>query len=201
MQTRKTGLLVATCVVGVLTLGAAALGVVFKVQANWSDDYLHDQLAEHAITFTAVDQLFLPEQKTIPCLVENAGKPLLTGKQAECYARYQIGLGLTAVDQGKTYFESHYNGYLSRVAAAKAVADNAPNAAELQAAAVKADRISDDLLAGEATRGLLLTGYGFSVMSNRLSTAALVLFILAGIGLIGTIVLGVFWWRGRNPAT
>lgn len=59
----------------------------------------------------------LPAQQKIPCLVANADKPLTTRKQAECYAKNQIGIDLTIVDNGKTYFQDHYNGYLARVKA------------------------------------------------------------------------------------
>lgn len=89
---------------GVLTLSFAVLGLVVNNQANFSKRYVHDQLAEKQITFTPVENL-LPNQKTVPCLVENAGKQLVTGKQAECYARYQIGLDLALIDNGQTYFE------------------------------------------------------------------------------------------------
>src|SRR4029079_4679250 len=111
-----------------LAIVALGLGVIFKKQADFSTNYLHDQLAEKGITFTPVENL-LPQQKEVDCLVSNAGKQLLTGKQAECYAKYQIGIDLTVVDGGKTYFQDHYNGYLARVAAGKALA-TAPDAPE-----------------------------------------------------------------------
>jgi hypothetical protein len=182
----------------VLAVVVLVLGLVLQNQANFSRDYLHDQLAEHGITFTPVANL-LPEQQKIPCLVANAGKPLLTGKQAECYAKYQIGIDLTYVDGGKTYFQAHYNGYLSRVKAAAAVkaAPNDPATAALVKAATDADRIADDLLAGEATKGLLLTGYGFSVMGHRLAQAALTCFIIAALLLLAGIVLFVISVREK----
>jgi hypothetical protein len=174
----------------VLAVVVFVLGLVLKNQADFSHNYLKGQLAEHGITFTPVANL-LPQQQKIPCLVANAEKPLMTGKQAECYAKYQIGIDLTLVDNGNTYFQSHYNGYLARVKAAAAVKAD-PNAAETLAlvdAARQADRVSDDLLAGEATRGLLLTGYGFSVMGDRLAQAAVICFVIAGVLLIAGVVL------------
>ena len=186
MNGRRIGAIVSVT----LAVVALVLGLIFQNQANFSSNYLHDQLAEKGIIFTPVENL-LPQQKNISCLVANAGKPLLTGKQAECYAKYQIGIDLTVVDGGKTYFQDHYNGYLARVAAGKALAEapDAPATADLVQKAESAQRMADDLLAGEATRGLLLTAYGFSVIGDRLSQTATALFILAGLLGIAALVL------------
>lgn len=187
MSGKNRGLAIGTCVLSIVVL---VLGLILQNQANFSRDYLHDQLAEHGITFTPAANL-LPQQQAIPCLVANAGKPLLTGKQAECYAKYQIGIDLTLVDGGKTYFQAHYNGYLSRqkyFAALKANPNDPGNAA-LQAQAAQADQIANDLLAGEATKGLLLTGYAFSVMGDRLAQAAVVAFLIAGLLLVAGLAL------------
>ena len=88
----------------------------------------------------------LPNQKTVPCLVENAGKQLVSGKQAECYAKYQIGLDLALIDNGKTYFEDHYAAYLLRVKAQQALA--------------AAPERPGDAAAGRAVRGAVAEGRG-----------------------------------------
>jgi hypothetical protein len=174
---------------GVLAVGAFVLGLVLRDQASFANDYVHDELAAKGIAFTAVENL-LPSQKDVPCLKANAGKPLTTGKQAECYAKYQIGLDLAVVDGGKTYFQDHYNGYLARVAAAKALAEapNDPKTAALVQQAVDVQRKSDDLLAGEATRGLLLTAYAFSEMGDRGMAASWTCFIIAAVLLVGALI-------------
>ena len=174
---------------GILAVAAFALGLVMRNQAQFAKDYVHEELAAKGISFTPVEAL-LPAQKDIPCLQANATKPLTTGKQAECYAKYQIGLDLTVVDSGKTYFQDHYNGYLARVAAAKALAEapNDPQTAVLQQQAIDIQRRSDDLLAGEATRGLLLTAYAFSEMGDRGMTAAWTCFIVAAVLLVGAVI-------------
>lgn len=198
MSGKNRGLAIGTCALSIVVL---VLALVLQNQANFSRDYLDAQLAEHGITFTPVEGL-LPQQKSIPCLVANAGKPLLTGKQAECYAKYQIGIDLTLVDGGKTYFQAHYNGYLSRqkyLAAVKANPNDAGNAA-LLAQANQADQIANDLLAGEATKGLLLTGYGFSVMGDRLAQAAVAAFIIAGLLLLAG-VASVFRAFRKTPVS
>ncbi len=75
---------------------------------------------------------------------------------------------------------------------------NDPAIPELLQASIDAHRKADDMLAGEATQGLLLTGYGFSVIGDRLAQAALVCFILAGLALVLGIVL--FIRSNKKPA-
>ncbi len=182
-EKKSRGVAIGAFGLGLVVLG---LGLVLQNQANFSRNYLKGQLAEHGITFTPVANL-MPEQQKVPCLVANAGKPLTTGKQAECYAKYQIGIDLKVVDGGKTYFQDHYNGYLARVKAQAALqaAPNDPATLALVKQADQIQRTADDLLAGEATRGLLLTGYGFSVIGDRLAQCAVACFILAGLLLLG----------------
>ena len=197
MRTRATG--IAAVVLAVIAL---ALGLVLKNQSDFSKNYLKHQLNEHGITFTAADNL-QPAQKKIPCLVKNAGKLMSTGKQAECYAKYQIGLDMTFIDQGKTYFQDHYNGYLMRVkaATAQAKAPGTPETLKLQEAAQRQDRISDDLLAGEATRGLLLTGYGFSIIGDRIGQAAVAMFVLAALLVVAGAIIIVLSSRRAETRT
>jgi hypothetical protein len=177
-----------------------AIGFVLNNQANFSRSYVHDQLAEHGITFTPVAGL-LDQQKKVPCLVENAGKPLTTGKQAECYARYQIGIDLTLVDNGKSYFQDHYSAYLLRVKAAAAVKANPADPAALTLAQQSTDlqRKADDLAAGEAMRGLLLTAYGFSLLGDRGGQAAMALFVVGGVLLVGALVIAAMGARRKQP--
>jgi hypothetical protein len=194
----RRGLTIGAFVLAVVLL---ALGLILQNQADFSRNYVKTQFAERGIVFTPADAL-LPAQKKVRCLVANAGKPLTTGKQAECYAKYQIGIDLTLVDNGSTYFESHYNGYLARVKAATALEANPtdPATLDLVKQADAASRKADDLLAGEATRGLLLAGYGFSVIGDRLAQAALVCFVVAGLLVIAGIVLLVMSNR-KQPAS
>ncbi len=184
---------------GLIAVVLLALGLVLKNQADFSRDYVKSQLEAHGITFTPAEFL-LPSQKDVPCLVENAGKPLTTGKQAECYAKYQITLDMALIDNGNPYFVTHYNAYLSDVAKYTAIAadPNDPAIPGLIQASLDAHRKGDDMLAGEATAGLLLTGYGFSIIGDRLAQAALACFILAGLALIVGIVL--FIRSNRKPA-
>lgn len=183
---------------GALAVGVLLLGLVFQNQADFSRDYVKRELSEKGIFFTPAANL-LPQQKDIACLNKYAEKPLTTGKQAECYARYQIGIDLTVIDGGKTYFQDHYNGYLARVAAAEALQSDPGSTAtaDLVKKAEQVQRTADDLLAGEATRGLLLSAYAFSVIGDRLATAALVCFIIAGLLLLVGVYIFVTSARNR----
>lgn len=179
-----------------------ALGLVLQNQSDFSNNFVAGQMKAHGIYFTPVSHL-MPIQQRVPCLVANAGKPLLTGAQAECYAMYQIGLDLTVVDHGKTYFEDHYNGYLMRQKMYAALrADPSAKLPATQAAisaSQKADAIANDLLAGEATKGLLLTAYGFSILGERAGQAALALFLLSGLSLLAA--LGLFFAPRRRSVS
>ena len=79
-------------------------GIVLTANANFANNYVRDQLTQQNITFKTADTL-TDEEKAQPCLVENAGKQLTTGKQAECYANNFIGLHLESTADGKTYAE------------------------------------------------------------------------------------------------
>src|SRR5678816_1058238 len=80
------------------------LGLVMTSNANFAKDYVKEQLGEQKITFKTAETL-TAEEKESACLVKYAGQPLLTGKQAECYANDFIGLHLRATPDAKTYAE------------------------------------------------------------------------------------------------
>ncbi len=167
---------------GVVGLLVLALGLVLNNQAAFSESYVHDQLAEHKITFVPLRGLNDAQQKA-PCLVKNAGKPLVTAKQAECYAKYQIGGDMQRIAGGKGYSEVHYAAYLLRTKAVQAVAANPddPATAELVRQSEDLSRKGDDLLAGEAVKGLLLTAYGFGLLGERGGQAATTAFVIGGL--------------------
>jgi hypothetical protein len=157
------------------------LGLVLQNQANFAEDYVHDQLTAQRITFTPEDKL-TDEEKANNCLVVYAGQNLVTGKQAECYANDYIALHLGETNDGKTYSETSTE---SRAAATAAKAD--PNNAELAATAKALDGKVQTLFRGETLRGLLLTSYGFSIFGERAGQAALVCFLVAGVLFLASI--------------
>ena len=81
------------------------LGMVMTSNANFAKTYVADQLGQQKITFKTADTL-TAEEKESACLVKYAGQPLLTGKQAECYANDFIGLHLKGHHAGATYADS-----------------------------------------------------------------------------------------------
>ena len=154
------------------------LGLVLQNQANFADTYVHDQLSAQQIVFTPKAGL-APEEKKAACLVANAGEPLTTGKQAECYANDYIALHLTEINEGKTYSQTSTESRAKATEAAEAVKAGATNATELQNEAKALDGKTQTLFRGETLRGLLLTSYGFSIFGERAQQAAWVSFAAA----------------------
>ena len=164
------------------------LGLVLKDQASFARDYVHDQLAQQKITFSTVDKL-TDDEKKVGCLTKNAGKDLLTGKQAECYANAYIGDHLKGVNEGKTYSQTSGEARAARTAAKEALAKSPtdPAALALDAKATDLEGKVQTLFRGETLRGLLLTSFGFSIFGERADTAgtlayaAAVVLLLAGL--------------------
>lgn len=154
------------------------LGVVMTSNANFSKNYVKDQLSQQNITFKPADQL-TDEEKAIPCVVENAGKPLTTGKQAECYSKL-IGLHLETTAEGMTYAEIGVpqGEARTKLAAAQASGDTVA-AADLQKQVTDLTTKRETLFKGETLRGLLLTSFGFSVLGEKAGQAATVAYIAA----------------------
>jgi hypothetical protein len=155
-------------------------GFVLTSNANFAKNYVHDQLAQQHITFKAADTL-TSEERQAPCLIENAGKKLTTGKQAECYANNFIGLHLKSTAGGQTYADlgTPQSELRAKVAAAQKANDPALEDLQKQLADVSSQR--ETVFKGETLRGLLLTTYGFSEFGTKAAQAAIVVFIAAGV--------------------
>ena len=168
---------------GGLALAAmiAILGVVMTSNANFSKNYVKDQLTEQNISFKPVADL-TDEEKAAPCLVANAGKALTTGKQAECYANEFIGLHLKGTADGMTYAEIGVpqGEARTKLAAAQAAGDTAA-AADLQKQVTDLTTKRETLFKGETLRGLLLTSFGFSVLGEKAAQAATVAYLGAAL--------------------
>jgi hypothetical protein len=170
-----------------------ALASMMAHDANFSKTYVRDQLLRQRITFKAADALSAEERKA-ECLVENAGKLMTTGKQAECYANEFIGRHLTALGKGRTYAElgNVQNALRGQVATARANGD--PSVTRLQDELTELTRQRQSLFEGESLRGMLLTSYGFSVLGDKAGQAASVAYGAAGVmallsvgGLVGAL--------------
>ncbi len=156
------------------------LGLVMTSNANFSKNYVKDQLSQQNITFKPASAL-TDEEKQSACLVKFAGQPLTTGKQAECYANDFIGLHTKAIADGQTYADLGVpqSALRDEVAAAEKANDPALAGLETELAAVTGQR--DSLFKGETLRGLLLTSYGFSVFGVKGGQVATVAYIVAAL--------------------
>src|SRR5688500_1378471 len=141
------------------------LAVVMTSNANFSKNYVKDQLSQQQITFKPAATL-TAEEKRSACLVEYAGLQLTTGKQAECYANDFIGLHVQSTAAGRTYSTQgdFITGLKAQLATAqKATPPDAAGIADLNTQITTATTARESLFKGETLRGLLLTSYGFSV--------------------------------------
>jgi hypothetical protein len=168
------------------------LGFVMRDQYNFAQDYVKTELSAQRITFAAEPK---PEETSwksgSSCLTENAGKPMETGKQAECYASYYIAFHMrTAAKEAYpagTYDDDTYATMGAKRTALQTTYDAAlKDKGATDAATVEAKRQLDAATAlrgtfqtGETLRGLLLTTYGFSIFGEKAGLAAMVCFILA----------------------
>ncbi|MBO4208350.1 hypothetical protein [Micromonospora echinofusca] len=159
------------------------VGLVLTANANFANDYVRDQLSEQHISFTPADKLSA-EEKQSKCLVEYAGKPLTTGKQAECYANDYIGLHLKSIAGGKTYADLGAPQSELKAKVAQAEQTNDPALADLQKELAAINGQRDTVFKGETLRGLLLTSYGFSEFGVKASQGALAMYLGAGLLLL-----------------
>ncbi|MGH9265257.1 MAG: hypothetical protein ACRD1D_11255 [Acidimicrobiales bacterium] len=183
-------------------LGIAALlaimGLVMTSNANFSQKYVTDQLAQQKITFKPAAALS-EEERQYACLVEHAGQPLLTGKQAECYANHFIGLHVKNTAGGKTYAElgDVQTALRAQIAEAQKVSDPELPALQKQLADTIAQR--ETVFKGETLRGVLLTSYGFSTLGEKADQAATVAYLGAGLMLLLSLAGAIH--AARTPKT
>lgn len=196
------------------------LALLLRNEYNFAQNYVHDQLGQQKITFTAAEKLTDEEKNWKPgsqCLIDNAGKQMFTGKQAECYANYYIDLHLetaakTAGYEGATYatIGTVQTDLRAQIADAKAKND-ATGAADLQKKLDAATSLRTTQQTGETLRGLLLTSYGFSIFGDKAGQVMAVMFGLAALMVLLSVagfvhafvtprdkVVGVF--AGAKPA-
>ncbi|NES30762.1 hypothetical protein GCE86_30865 [Micromonospora terminaliae] len=185
-------------------LGLAVLllvvGVVLTTNANFANRYVHDQLAAQHISFTPADKLS-DEEKKADCLREYAGKPLTTGKQAECYANEYIGLHLKSIGGGKTYADLGAPQTALREQVAQAEQAKAANLADLQKQLADVTAQRETVFKGETLRGLLLTSYGFSEFGRKAEQGALAMYLGAALLLLLSVAGLVHAFRTPASAT
>jgi hypothetical protein len=159
------------------------LAVVMTSNANFSKNYVKDQLSQQKITFKPAATL-TAEEKESACLVKYAGQALTTGKQAECYANDFIGLHTASSADGRTYSTQgdFITGLKAELTAAQKVTPpDTAKVADLGTRITAATAARETLFKGETLRGLLLTSFGFSVFGVKGGQVATVSFIVAGL--------------------
>jgi hypothetical protein len=174
------------------------VGFVLTTNANFANTYVRDQLSQQNISFPQVSAMS-DEEKQVPCLVENAGRKLTTGKQAECYANEYIGLHLKSMANGQTYADLGAPQRQLREQVAEAEKSNAPNLADLQKQLAEINQQRDTVFKGETLRGLLLTSYGFSEFGVKAAQGAAAMY--AGAALLVLLSIAGFVHAYRTPKT
>ncbi len=209
----------------VIALAMLLLGFFLVDQYNWAQEYVKEGLGSQKIYFTAADKLTDEEKNWKPgssCLAENGGKLMTTGAQAECYAKYYIGLhietGAAAVkfsapikvtlggtEQTLTSLEGQTYATMGTIRTAlaadqKALADagnkTAADARQKDVDATAAQRTTQQT--GETLRGLLLTSYGFSIFGDKANTVASIAFVLAFVLAVLSIAGFVHAWMAKD---
>ncbi len=184
------------------------LGFVMQDQYNFAKDYVKGELGAQKITFATElkDVSALKDANGKPvneatwqsgskCLVENKGKLMETGKQAECYAKYYIGLHMRNSAYGaytvpaNGFADDTYATIGAKNTTLKAVYDKAlADKGATDPATVEAKKqwdagvsLRSTFQTGETLRGLLLTTYGFSIFGDKAGLVATVLYGLAAL--------------------
>jgi hypothetical protein len=182
----------------VATVVFVVAGALLLWGSNFADDYVHDELSSQRITFPPAEAL---EAEGRTDLLEFAGEPLETGKQAEAYASYIDG-HLQNIAGGKTYAELGGDERAANAAVQEAIDAGEPQEAidELQAAADTITNQRNSLFKGETLRGLLLTAYAWSTVGQIAGYAAIGAFVAAILMAILT-VLGIMHYRKTPKAS
>jgi hypothetical protein len=182
-----------------IAVGAIA-AVVFVIAgglltwgANFSDDYVRQELASQNVFFPDADELRAEGRDD---LVEHAGEQVTTGRQAEAYASY-IGGHLEGIAGGRTYSEIDDRGAAAAVTEAQESGASAEEVAELQATANELKGQRDTLFKGETLRGLLLSSYAWSTIGMIAAIASYVVFAGAAL-MVALTVAGLVHVRRQH---
>ena len=163
----------------VVALVLVASGGLLTWGANFSKDYVHDELASQNIAFP--DAATLTEEGRTD-LLSHAGATVDTGTEGEAYASY-IGGHLDAIAGGDTYADLGTPERAASAAVTEAKANGATEAeiATLQGQADKVAGQRNSLFKGETLRGLLLSAFAWSTVGRIAGIAAILAFAAAAV--------------------
>ena len=152
----------------VLTAALVVAGSLLSWGANFSADYVDDELSSQNISFPPAEAL---EEEGRTDLLKYAGEAVNTGPEAEAYASYIDG-HLEGIADGKTYAEIDDRGAAAAVEQARESGASEAEIEELQATADRLKGRRDSLFRGETLRGLLLSSFAWSTIGRIAGIAA-----------------------------
>lgn len=172
----------------VLTVALVVAGALLTWGANFSDDYVHDELASQNITFPPAAAL---EEEGRTDLLKYAGEDVTTGKEAEAYASFING-HLQNIADGATYADLGTPEREAKAAldAAKESGAPATEISELEAEYNTVSGQRNTLFKGETLRGLLLTAFAWSTVGTIAGYAAIGAFVAAA-AMVVLVALGL----------
>lgn len=172
----------------VFTVALVVAGGLLSWGANFSADYVDDELSSQNISFPPAAAL---EEEGRTDLLKYAGASVNTGPEAEAYASFING-HLEGIADGATFADLGTPEREANAAVETAKADGADAATieklEGEAAAISGQRNS--LFKGETLRGLLLSAFAWATVGQIAGyaaiaafTAAAVMLVLVGLGM------------------
>ena len=161
----------------VLTVALLVAGGLLTWGADFSADYVHDELSSQHVFFPTADEL---QAEGRGDLVGHAGDQVTTGAEAEVYAGYIAG-HLEGIADGKTYSEIDDRGAAAAVTEAQESGASVAEVAELQATADQLAGQRNTLFKGETLRGLLLSSYAWATVGTIAGYAAIAAFACAAV--------------------
>jgi hypothetical protein len=170
----------------VATVVFAVAGGLLAWGANFSNDYVYDELSSQNVVFP--DEASLREEGRDD-LVQYADEQVTTGPEAEAYASYING-HLQGIADGQTYSEIDDRGAAQAVVEAEEAGASEAEIAELQATADELRTQRDSLFRGETLRGLLLSAFAWSTLGRIAGIAAWVAFAAAAV-MAALVVAGI----------
>jgi hypothetical protein len=171
----------------VLTAALVVAGALLTWGANFSADYVDDELSSQNISFPPAAAL---QEEGRTDLVKYADEAVNTGDEAEAYASYING-HLQGIADGATYADLGTPEREAK-AALDAAKKEGVTGAELTKLETEYNTLSgqrNTLFKGETLRGLLLTAFAWATVGKIASYAAIGAFVAAAAMLV-LVVLG-----------
>jgi hypothetical protein len=172
-----------TLAIAALLIGAFAIGMGMFIRSN-----IQDELSSQQISFPAAENL-TDQERAIPGMVENAGRPIETGNQARAYSEYILLHMQESAEAGgfpgATYatLGAPQRQFRTDVAAAREAGDEEA-LAEAQQQLDAVTQLRNSMLTGSNLRGNLLSAYGWDNVGVGVIAAGVFICLVALIFLL-----------------